>query len=167
MAYDETAAAWGLFIHFTWLADQVAGAVFHLGQGSSAAEFGALVGPTFGPNLADLEKELGRFHDTREAQIGLEHCREMRTISEWRNERINARVEIEGAGNAFKLYSWRTRLRLTINAEEIQEKTARFSLMQCIGDGELLVVDVRHGLPFSVEIEWPGNRERTRPCETV
>ncbi len=33
-----------------------------------------------------------------------------------------------------------------------------FSLMQRVGEGELLVVDVRHGLPFSVEIEWLGDR---------
>jgi len=33
-----------------------------------------------------------------------------------------------------------------------------FALMQRVGDGELLLIEVRHGLPFSVEIEWLGNR---------
>jgi hypothetical protein len=32
-----------------------------------------------------------------------------------------------------------------------------FMLMRRVGDGELLVIEVRHGLPFSVEIEWLGN----------
>ncbi len=27
-----------------------------------------------------------------------------------------------------------------------------------LGDGEVLVIDVRHGLPFSIEIELPGGR---------
>jgi hypothetical protein len=33
-----------------------------------------------------------------------------------------------------------------------------FALMRKVGEGEFLVVDVRHGLPFSVEIEWRGKR---------
>jgi hypothetical protein len=33
-----------------------------------------------------------------------------------------------------------------------------FALMRRVGDGELLLIEVRHGLPFSVEIEWLGNR---------
>ena len=31
-----------------------------------------------------------------------------------------------------------------------------FALMQRVGDGELLVIEVRHGFPFSVETEWLG-----------
>jgi hypothetical protein len=31
-----------------------------------------------------------------------------------------------------------------------------FALMRRAVEGELLVVEVRHGLPFSVEIEWLG-----------
>jgi hypothetical protein len=33
-----------------------------------------------------------------------------------------------------------------------------FALMQRVGDGELLLIEVRHGLPFSVEIEWLWKR---------
>jgi len=32
-----------------------------------------------------------------------------------------------------------------------------FALMRRVGDGELLLIEVRHGLPFLVEIEWLGN----------
>jgi hypothetical protein len=32
-----------------------------------------------------------------------------------------------------------------------------FMLMRRVGDGELLVIEVKHGLPFSIEIEWLGN----------
>jgi len=39
-----------------------------------------------------------------------------------------------------------------------QSLTDLFALMQRVGEGELLTIDVRHGLPFSVEIEWLGNR---------
>jgi hypothetical protein len=33
-----------------------------------------------------------------------------------------------------------------------------FGLMRRVGEGELLVIEVRHGLPFSVEIEWLPHR---------
>jgi hypothetical protein len=33
-----------------------------------------------------------------------------------------------------------------------------FALMRRVGDGELLLIEVRHGLPRSVEIAWLGNR---------
>jgi hypothetical protein len=33
-----------------------------------------------------------------------------------------------------------------------------FALMRRVSDGELLLIEVRHGLPCSVEIEWLGNR---------
>jgi hypothetical protein len=33
-----------------------------------------------------------------------------------------------------------------------------FAIMRRVGDGELLLIEVRHGLPFSVEIEWLGGR---------
>jgi len=32
------------------------------------------------------------------------------------------------------------------------------ALMKRVGEGEFLTIDVRHGLPFSVEIEWLENR---------
>jgi hypothetical protein len=37
------------------------------------------------------------------------------------------------------------------------------ALMRRTGDGELLVIEIRHGLPFLVEIEWLGISEWTRP----
>jgi hypothetical protein len=32
------------------------------------------------------------------------------------------------------------------------------ALIRRIGDGEVFLIEVRHGLPFSVEVEWLGNR---------
>jgi hypothetical protein len=32
------------------------------------------------------------------------------------------------------------------------------ALIHRVGEGELLLIDVRHGLPFSVEIEWLAGR---------
>jgi len=106
----------------------LASALFYLQQRRDpSVTFEPLTGRPFGQNLRDFEAALKKFPDSLAVQIGLDACTKMREVSNWRNERVHARVDFDQHAMTLALYSWRTRERLAISPEEIQQKIARAS----------------------------------------
>src|SRR4051812_25489948 len=119
MNVDENAAAYGSFVvHFTWLTDRLAAAVFYLQVRTNPSLcFRKVIIDGFGPNHQKFKNELQKFPDSLHKQMGLQVCTEMRELADWRNERIHARIDFDPAAKTLALYSWRTRLRLPMNSE--------------------------------------------------
>jgi hypothetical protein len=125
MTLNDTAAAYGLFqVVFADVVDHLAVATFRLRElRESGLVFESVFKQEFKKLLKQFRQELKQFdgrspvadslHGVREA------CKIISALAVWRNDRIHARVHMSEHGYA--LYDWRTRRRLEIRREQIEQ----------------------------------------------
>jgi hypothetical protein len=125
MNLNDTAAAYGLFqVVFADIADHAAVATFRLRElKEPGLSFETVFRQEFSKTFKQFRQELKQFderssvadyrRDLREA------CEVISKLAVWRNDRIHARVRMADTGYA--LYDWRTRKRLEISREGLEE----------------------------------------------
>ncbi len=129
MNFNDTAAAYGLFqVVFADIADHVAVAAFRLRElKEPGLTFETVFEQEFSKTLKQFRRELKQFDGRSEVADYLRDVREAcETISDlavWRNDRIHARVRMIDTGYA--LYDWRTRERLEISRDQIEQNIHR------------------------------------------
>ena len=124
MQLDSTAAAYGLIqVVFADATERLAYALFTLQRRRKAVTFEEILSRNFSHILKAFKVELKQFE--REQSVAAElkdvrdACEQLDTLSQWRNERIHARVK--WVENGMALYNSKMRQRLSISYPECDE----------------------------------------------
>jgi hypothetical protein len=136
------------------MADTLANAVFRLRQRTEPnLTFEEVFRTEFRRLLTQFRDELKQHEpgnsDAEDVTALRNACNSMSKLANWRNDRIHARVRNTEEGYA--LYDWRTRKRLAMTPEEIEDKTRdAFNAKQIL---EMYVPNFIVGLDIEKDIE--------------
>jgi hypothetical protein len=142
---DETAAEFGLFIcDCARLEDRLAATLLYLGPNQTSQKYEELLQRPIRMKIQDLKLQVKKkIADLEIRHAGTSACRRMETLIKWRNERVHARVEEDGATQAIALYSWRTRRQLPMNPQLLRKM--RVEARNITSDLDRILRSVRAG----------------------
>jgi hypothetical protein len=128
MKLDETTAAFGMFhLAFANLTQQLASAVFLIRRIKEPnLKFQKVFRIEFSNLCKALMAELNQFDGRQAIDMDVKYvrhfCSKARDLSEWRNERVHARVQIDEG--VITIYNSRTCKQLSLNCDECLAKIA-------------------------------------------